>query len=184
MMAAPGMEDVDLVVDATGLGRPVVEAMEEAGLSPIPVVITGGVNEIHAPGEWSWRLPKKNLVTTLQILLSRKILHLPPNHALAAAMQNEMRTFKRKQNPNTMHDSFEAGRELEHDDLVFALGLASWHVTKYYLPIERSLSAVLNQSNWREKALQQEFEDMTRRMAIGKEQADLEDWLNKPEESW
>src|ERR1700749_4710105 len=41
LMALPAYEDVDLVVDATGVGRPVCERMEEEGLLPIPVIITG-----------------------------------------------------------------------------------------------------------------------------------------------
>ncbi len=32
----------DLLVDATGVGRPVIDQMRETGLEPVPVTITGG----------------------------------------------------------------------------------------------------------------------------------------------
>lgn len=39
-----------LVVDATGVGRPVVQMLEERGLEPYSIWITGGLRESGRPG--------------------------------------------------------------------------------------------------------------------------------------
>ena len=52
-----------LVVDATGVGRAVLDQMRESGLEPIPVTITGG-RFISLDGD-HWRVPKKALLRPL-----------------------------------------------------------------------------------------------------------------------
>jgi hypothetical protein len=179
LMALPAYQDVDLIVDATGVGRPVAERMEEEGLLPIPVIITGGSNESHEPRDWSWRVPKKNIVTVAQICLGRDILEMPSGHTLIEQVKHELRTFKRKKNPETQNESFEAGRESDHDDLVFALCLALWHVTKYYEPVrELVLAAMLPKTDWLQKQAQEEYEQLTHRMGLNREEKELEDWVD------
>ncbi len=178
LMSLPAYEDVELIVDATGVGRPVCERMEEEGLLPIPVIITGGVNEIHEPHDWSWRVPKKSIVTVAQICLGRGILEMPGEHPLIQKVKDELRTFKRKKNSETQNDSFEAERQSDHDDLVFALCLALWHVTKYYEPVrEMVLAAMLPKTDWLQKQAQEEYEQLTHRMTMNREEKDLEDWV-------
>ncbi len=52
-----------LIVDATGLGRPVIDQMRETGLEPVPVTITGG-RYTSFDGDM-WRVPKKALLRPL-----------------------------------------------------------------------------------------------------------------------
>ena len=52
-----------LVVDATGVGRAVLDQMRESGLEPIPVTITGG-RFTSFDGD-HWRVPKKALLRPL-----------------------------------------------------------------------------------------------------------------------
>jgi hypothetical protein len=58
-----------LVVDATGVGRPVVDLLkrERPGCLLMPVIITGGASETKT-GEY-YGVPKRDLVTGLQVLL-------------------------------------------------------------------------------------------------------------------
>jgi hypothetical protein len=58
-----------LVVDATGVGRPVVDLLREArtGCRILPVTITGGDAESVEGGYY--RTPKRDLVTGVQVLL-------------------------------------------------------------------------------------------------------------------
>ncbi len=53
----------DLVVDATGVGRAVLDQMCEAGLAPVAVTITGG-RFISYDGAM-WRVPKQALLRPL-----------------------------------------------------------------------------------------------------------------------
>ncbi|MDP2956297.1 MAG: hypothetical protein Q8N53_07740, partial [Longimicrobiales bacterium] len=60
-----------VAVDATGVGRPVVDLLRVAGLGAtmLPAIITGGAAESLNNGYYS--VPKRDLVTGLQVLLQR-----------------------------------------------------------------------------------------------------------------
>jgi hypothetical protein len=52
-----------LILDATGVGRPVLDLMRQEGLQPVTVSITGGSKACHKDG--IWRVPKQELVRGL-----------------------------------------------------------------------------------------------------------------------
>jgi hypothetical protein len=116
----------DLIIDQTGVGAAVVEMFEGAGLPATvsPVLITAGHDENFAEG--TWRVPKKALVSVVQVLLQSRRLRVGRRHALAEVLGKELNTFKVKVSVQTGHESFEAWRERDHDDLVLAVALACW----------------------------------------------------------
>src|SRR5437867_2440870 len=65
-----------LVMDATGVGQPVLDMLRKAnlGCSIAPVIITGGERESHAGG--LWHVPKRDLITGLQVMLEKRELGL------------------------------------------------------------------------------------------------------------
>ena len=75
-----------LVVDATAVGRPVVDLLRRAQLPCrlIPVTITAGDRETSESG--AWRVPKRDLITGLLVLLQREQIdicgHLPESETL------------------------------------------------------------------------------------------------------
>lgn len=126
MMQSPGLkDDVSLVVDQTGVGAPVVDLFRQAGLRPIAVLIHGGDKETQEGG--SWRVPKRNLVGVLQVLLQSGRFKVASKLKLGPILQQEMLNFKVKIDPVTAHDSYSAWREAEHDDLVLSVALACWY---------------------------------------------------------
>jgi len=118
----------ELVVDATGVGRPVVDMLRKEGLSFSPVLITGGDVEHHEHG--FYRVPKRNLVSSVQIALQSGQLKIAEELELAETLRRELLNFRIKVNISTAHDSYEAWREGDHDDLVLAVALACWRVRK------------------------------------------------------
>ena len=48
-------------------------------------------------------------------------------NTLRPVLQREMLNFKCKIDPVTVHDSYSAWREDEHDDLVLSAALAAWY---------------------------------------------------------
>jgi len=120
-----------LVVDGTGVGRPVVDMFRKArpNCRILPVTITGGS---QALGQTSvdeygyWHVPKKELVGSVQALLGTGRLEVAPDLRHAAVLVSEMKSFRYKINNETAHVSYEAWRDREHDDLVLALALAAW----------------------------------------------------------
>lgn len=113
-----------LVVDATGVGRPVVEMFEDAGLHPYAVWITGG-DKVQRDGT-EYRVPKRELASTLQALLQSGRLKFARGLRHGDTLRREMQHFKVKVNLATGHDSYEHWRDGDHDDLVLSLAMACW----------------------------------------------------------
>ena len=109
------------MIDATGVGRPVLDMMRAAGLDPVAVSITGG-RSASFDGD-TWRVPKRMLVRALAAALEAGRLKVARDLPLAGALLAELRAFRR-QISKRGHDSY-AGAGA-HDDLVIAAALAVW----------------------------------------------------------
>jgi hypothetical protein len=120
-----------LMVDATGVGRPVVDLLRMAGLGcPImPAIITGADAETNSDGYY--KVPKRDLMVGLQVLLQRGGLQIAAGMKLGPVLVDEMAAMRVKQTARG-HEQFGAWREGEHDDLVFAVALAHWGAKKVY----------------------------------------------------
>lgn len=117
------LKDAEFVVDATGVGAPVVDMLDSHSVRPVRVYIHGGTSVSFEGGVW--KVPKRDLVSTVQILLQNGLLKIAPG-PLADVLISEMLNFRMKINPATAHDSYAAWREGDHDDLVLAVALACW----------------------------------------------------------
>lgn len=125
MMHSPALgKKATLIVDQTGVGAPVVDLFNQAGLNPVGVMIHGGDKATHE-GE-SWRVPKRDLAGVLQVLLQSGRLKISSKLQLGPVLSAEMLNFKVKIDPVTAHDSYSAWREQDHDDLVLSVALAAW----------------------------------------------------------
>lgn len=125
MSSAKLKEGAALVIDATGVGAPIIDLAKKAGLKPTAVWIHGGDRATHEGN--NWRVPKRDLVGVLQVLLQSGRLKVASKLELGPILQKEMLNFKAKIDPATAHDSYSAWREDEHDDLVLSVALAVWH---------------------------------------------------------
>ncbi len=113
----------DLTVDATGVGRPVIDQMRETGLEPIPVTITGG-RFMSFDGDM-WRVPKKALLRPLVAATEAGRLRVAKGLREAEAFQRELQAFQRR---ITARGYSAFGGVGEHDDLVIAVALICWRV--------------------------------------------------------
>ena len=113
-----------LVVDATGVGRPVVDALRSEGLSPVAITIVGG--DAVTSGGGTLRVPKRDLVGLLSVQLQNGTLRIAEALPHARTLTDELLRFKVKIDPVTTHDSYGAWRDGEHDDLVLAVAIACW----------------------------------------------------------
>jgi hypothetical protein len=127
---------VVLVVDQTGVGRPVVDLLRrQAPCSILPITITGGDSVTEAE-DGSRRVPKKELVTCLQLLLQSRRLRVDRSLPEAATLVRELENFRVKITL-AAHETFGAWREGQHDDLVLAAALACWWAERgHYGPWE------------------------------------------------
>ena len=115
----------ELIVDATGVGVGVVEMLKERGLRYRAVSITAGISETRGAGG-TYHVPKRNLVSRAVAPFEGKRLKIARSMLLVDELVKELQNFKVKVNLQTAHDSYEAWRESDHDDLVLALALACW----------------------------------------------------------
>lgn len=126
------VKDSELVVDATGVGKPVVEMLRRNGLKPISVTITGG-HEVNGSKYEGYNVPKRDLVSTLQILFQCQRLRIAEGLSHSKTLVEELLNFKAKITAKG-NDTYEAWREGIHDDLVLAVALASWYGENFNPP--------------------------------------------------
>lgn len=127
LLATPPLRDarVALVVDATGVGLPVVDLFREAGLRPIAATITAGMSASYDPGTNAVHVPKRDLVSTIAVLLESRRLKIAGGLAEAPTLLKELGDFKRRITP-AGNEQLASWRERQHDDLVLAVALACW----------------------------------------------------------
>ncbi len=113
-----------LIVDYTGVGRPIVENMRKENLFPIAVTVTGGTTS-HKDGK-NWTVPKKELVLPFILGVQNGTVKFSPILDYSEIITEEMLNFRMKINIATGNESFEAWRERDHDDLVFAAALVAY----------------------------------------------------------
>ena len=112
-----------IVVDYTGVGRPVVELLRNSTTQDVvPVTTTSGGRSTLVDG--SWRVPKQELISSLQVVFEQ--------HRIASAcvcdgardLEHELRTYRYEMTPS---GGITYGGPGGHgDDLVSALALAAW----------------------------------------------------------
>jgi hypothetical protein len=114
-----------LAVDATGVGRPVVDLLNRAGLSMriLAVTITGGAHETGHGSYYS--VPQRDLIAGIQVLLQNSGLQVAAGLAHGPAFLSELAEMRLKITP-AGRASYGAWRAGAHDDLVFAVALACW----------------------------------------------------------
>ena len=118
-----------MAVDATGVGRPVIDMIQDANLpaSVYPITLTGGDAVVMDGMER--HVPKRDVASTIAVLLQTQRLRIARGLKESETLLRELVSFRVKISLSG-HDSYEAWREQEHDDLVLAVGLAAWLAEK------------------------------------------------------
>jgi hypothetical protein len=141
LLKSLGDDELVLTVDMTGVGRPVadmlkrrleewLEADRSIHLNTAWITITGGDSVTKAEGG-GIRVPKRDLASAPLVLMQNKQLKIAEGLQLADTLKRELLNFKVKINIATGHDSYEAWREGDHDDLVLAVAMACWCGERY-----------------------------------------------------
>ncbi len=126
MVTDPLLRGSPLVVDQTGVGQALVELLRRtAGGWIIPVTITAG-QTVGKLEDGTQLLPKKELVTCLQLLLQGRRLRLPRSLPDADRLVKELEAFRAKITVSALAEPAVDWREGPQDDLVLAVALAAW----------------------------------------------------------
>jgi hypothetical protein len=120
-----------LVLDQTGVGRPIYDLFKQAGLATFGVSITGG-NKDSAVSRTEAHVAKSNLVAAVQVVAQTDRLKYAANLADLELLRNEIATFRVHVTKNA-NETYEA-REGQHDDLILALAIGLWFGEKCGTP--------------------------------------------------
>lgn len=111
-----------LVVDATGVGAPVVELLRRAPHEArlMPVTVTSGAHPAPDP-HGGWLVPRRDLLSRLVLAFESRLLRIPASLPLRKDILAELAHLS--DSPST-----------RRDDLAFALALALWPALPAALP--------------------------------------------------
>jgi len=131
-----------LVIDYTGVGRPVAEQLKAAGVEAKTklLTITAGDKATEDPKTREFHVPKRELVSHGIALFQSGLVQVAPvpdvnqtpdqrarNPSAASDLfRKELSQFVIKQSRSSAHESFEAEKAGQHDDLVMAFLMAVW----------------------------------------------------------
>ena len=174
------LQDGYLILDATGVGAAVADMFRSPSTTVsypvIRVLITSG-DHVHLSPFGGFHVPKRDLASTLQVLLQTERIKVSNRLELAEVLRRELMNFRVKVNPSTGMESYESARENDHDDLVLSVALGLWYA-------QRCGGGVSSMSSWRRpsegspeflawKQAQYKRAQMDRVRAIKKRERDL-----------
>jgi len=117
-----------LVMDLTGVGAPVFDLLQAAGVHPVAITITGGRLVSGTPPHL--HVPKRMLISTLEALYGSGRLKTGEKIPYMAELNEELRNFRVKINRRTRQESYGAKGGRKHDDLVLALAMAAFYAER------------------------------------------------------
>jgi hypothetical protein len=119
-----------VVVDGTGVGEPVVDALRRAGLGCeiTAVTITGGERESRRGSICS--VPKRDLIAGLQMVMEEGGLRVARRLGEAGALLKELLNVRITAGLAIGKVRIGADGYGEHDDLAIALALACWRARR------------------------------------------------------
>lgn len=116
------LDDIELIMDESGVGKPVVELAWDIGLRPTGITITGGeVSRVAEDGRLL--VPRKELLSAVVLAYEQDQVKIPKELPLRAELEKELLNLQvrvRRSNRESI-DSVS-----EHDDIAMALSLAVW----------------------------------------------------------
>ncbi len=118
-----------VVIDLTGVGRPVYDLMRKSGFrqSLRAVSITAG-DSVTSLGAGMYGVPKRDLITNLQVMLQNGDLRIAKGLKEADALTDEMMNFQVKISASG-RDTYGA-RSGTHDDIVLSVAIGAWLAAK------------------------------------------------------
>jgi hypothetical protein len=117
----------ELIIDGTGVGKPVADIFKWHGVTPWCVTATAGIEQTIDAANRTANVPKLVLISRIQSLLFEGRLKVHEQIEDAAAFLAELRDFRVEYSASGhMTYNAKAGR---HDDMVSAAAVAAWRLS-------------------------------------------------------
>jgi hypothetical protein len=136
LLAPPLARTSMLAIDATGVGRPVVDLFRDTpGIRDVyGITITAGT--AVAGSGYQLSVPKRDLITTTAVLLQHERVRIAPDLPDTHILVGELLSYRIK-TTDSGHQRYEPASTREHDDLLLATSLALW-LAEHRPPIHAS----------------------------------------------
>lgn len=148
MAHAVQLRGCDVVLDGTGVGRAVVDMVRAAlpGRKVWAITLTGGSKPSKGDHPHDLRVPKRDVITAAQVLLQEGRLKWPTELKLREQLESEFANYRLTISA-ALNETFDVGREGQHDDMLLAVAQACWLAKNLPEPWtdERVESLVLNE---------------------------------------
>jgi hypothetical protein len=112
-----------LCIDATGVGRPIVDMFRELRIEVYAVTITGG-NSWSNPSYNEYRVSKIELVAAIRTALEQERLKVSGGVNHSDVLKKELQNFKVKISKS--ENEIYSAREGDHDDLALSIAIPLW----------------------------------------------------------
>jgi hypothetical protein len=120
---------VPVIIDAGGPGRPVIDLLREAGLSPVVVTTTNGTS-VTRDSAGAYRVPHVLLGGIVKVAFEGRHVQIAAELPDAHDLEMELRAFTVRQTAQGRL-RFGARDAHVHDDRVASLALALWYATAH-----------------------------------------------------
>jgi hypothetical protein len=131
MLKQPPLVGCDLVIDASGVGRPVYDLFKQKILRAKlhGVIITAGLAETKPAGQPFHHVAKAALIGVVQVALQQRRLQFAASLPEVQTLVEEFRNYRVKITP-ALNEAFNA-REGKNDDLLLSICVAAWLATRH-----------------------------------------------------
>lgn len=125
IMRGPKMilKDMEVILDATGVGEAVLEMADEMELEATPIVITSGHTAHYGDGKYF--VPRKEIVSALVVAVQERRIQVADLGDVTDQLKTELRNLRMKPRASGS-EAIEPDKESQHDDMVLSLGMAVW----------------------------------------------------------
>ena len=135
------VNNCELLVDGTGVGEAVIDLLRERGLSPMPILFTGGTEPRPVYADFGsvfgggfrgmqavkeYHVPKADLVAAGQLISQQGRVRVAPNLKYAEDFRLQMEGFRGRVNEATGRKKYENDTDDLHDDMVVCYLMAAW----------------------------------------------------------
>ena len=117
------LDQKEIVMDASGLGQPVIEMAWGRGLEVSPIVITGGENPRYSDGKYF--VPRTELISCLIAIFQSERIKIAGELELKKLLVDELSSLQLKKRP-TGSESYETALTSQHDDMAISLAMPLW----------------------------------------------------------
>ena len=124
------VNQIQLIVDRTGAGIPIIQMMYLYDLCPLGITINSGYTVSTTKDNYS--VPKRDLIHSLLAAIYTHRFRTPPpsEMEIIQIFKEELQGFQMKTKTDTGFDTYEAAMERVHDDLVISAAMAVWWFDK------------------------------------------------------